>query len=356
MRVLAGPGTGKSYAMQRKVMRLLEEGNDPARILAVTFTNVAADALKKDLSALGVEGAELVRARTLHSLCFEILRKEKVLEITNRTPRPLMDFETNILLEDLKDKFGGKRNTEKLLAAFESAFARQQQDTPGVIQTPEDASFRDSLLRWLNLHKAMLIGELVPITHEYLKNNPTAPEVHEYDFILADEYQDLNKAEQSLIDLLATNAELLVVGDDDQSIYSFKHAHPEGIVEFPTTHTPLADVGLQICRRCPKRVVSLANELMGYLLGAHPKKLEEFPSNKDGEVYAAQWTTVDEETKGVAQLIKKMTSDATLGIKAEEILILAPRRQIGYALRDYLRQFLYPLQNLFSQTSLSLYL
>jgi DNA helicase II / ATP-dependent DNA helicase PcrA len=333
MRVLAGPGTGKSYAIKRKVMRLLEEGKDPKRILAVTFTNVAADALKKDLGALGVPGAESVRARTLHSLCFEILQKEKVLEMTNRNPRPLMDFETNILLDDLKGQFGGKRNAEKLLHAFESAFARQQQDIPGAIKTQEDARFKDRLLRWLQLHRAILIGELVPITYEYLKNNPVAPELRDYNYILTDEYQDLNKAEQSLIDLLAQNAELLVVGDDDQSIYGFKHAHPEGIIEFPNTHSPLVDVGLQICRRCPKKVVRLANELMGYLLGEHPKQLKEFPSNKDGEVYAAQWVTIDDETKGTARLIRKLTSD---NVRPEEILVLAPRRQLGYALRDEL--------------------
>ncbi len=344
LRVLAGPGTGKSYALQRKVMRLLEEGKDPTRILAVTFTNVAADSLKKDLQTLGVPGAELVRARTLHSLCFEILRKEKVLEITNRVPRPLMDFEIDFLLEDLKDEFGGKRNTEKLLLAFGGAFARQQQDTPGVIQSPEDAKFKLSLMRWLTLHRAILISELIPITYEYLKNNPTAPELLDYDFILADEYQDLNKAEQSLIDLLATRSELTVVGDDDQSIYGFKHAHPEGIIEFSSTHIPSADIGLQICRRCPKKVVNLSNELMGYLLGEHPKKLVEFPSNKEGEVYASQWATLEEETKGVGQLIKKMTSDTSLNIRPEEILILAPRRQIGYALRDEL-QNVYSIQS-----------
>lgn len=336
MRVLAGPGTGKSYALQRRVMRLLEEGKSPERILAVTFTNVAADALKKDLSSIGIEGAETVRARTLHSLCFEILRNERVFEITNRIPRPLMDFEENILLEDLMKDFGGKRKTEKLLLAYESAFARQQQDTPGVLQTPEDSRFKDKLLRWLQLHRAILIGELVPLTLEYLKNNPTAPELSEYDYVLVDEYQDLNKAEQELTDLLAHNAELLAVGDDDQSIYSFRHAHPEGIIEFPSTHTPLVDFGLNICRRCPKTVVRLANELMGYLLGEHPKRLEEFSENKDGSVHATQWDTSEEEIKGIAKIIKKFTSDPELKIQPEEILILSPRRQLGYLLRDEL--------------------
>lgn len=337
MRVLAGPGTGKSYALQRKVMRLLEEGEDPARILVVTFTNVAADALKKDMTIAQVPGADIVRARTLHSLCFEILRRQQVLEITSRIPRPLMGFETDFLLEDLKGEFGGKKNTEKLLLAYESAFARQQHDTPGVIQSADDAKFKTFLLRWLGLHRAMLIGELVPITYDYLKNNPTAQELSQYDFILVDEYQDLNKAEQSLIDLLTSNGELLVIGDDDQSIYSFKHAHPDGIIEFCRTHNPLEDVSLQICRRCPKNVVRLANELMGYFLGEHPKKLGEHPENGDGEVYAVQWDNMDEETKGTAKIINAMIADTARETRAEDILVLSPRRQLGYALRDELK-------------------
>jgi len=338
MRVLAGPGTGKSFALQRKVMRLLEEGVNPERILAVTFTNVAADALKKDLAALGVPGAEAVRARTLHSLCFGILQKESVLELTHRTPRPLMDFERDFLLEDLKAEFGGKRKAEALLIAYESAYARQQQDTPGVIQSQTDLEFRDRLLAWLNFHKAMLIGELIPITYDYLKQNPAASEFKLYDFILVDEYQDLNKAEQSLIDLLAKKAELVVVGDDDQSIYGFKHAHPEGITGFHITHAPLEDVNLKVCRRCPKKVVGLANELMGYFLDEkNPKKLLEYPGNEDGEIFAAQWTTLDDETKGTAKLIKQLVSDAKYGVKAEDILVLSPRRKLGYYLRDELQ-------------------
>jgi len=337
MRVIAGPGTGKSYALQRRVMRLLEEGKDPTKILVVTFTNVAADALKKDMQSIGVVGAESVKARTLHSLCFEILRKERVLEITGRTPRPLMEFEKDFLLEDLKDEFGGKRKVEKLLLAYESAFARQQEDIPGSIRSLEDANFKEKLLRWLRLHRAMLIGELIPIAYDYLKNNPTVPELTQYDYILVDEYQDLNKAEQSLIDLLSINGELLVVGDEDQSIYSFKHAHPDGIKEFPITHSPLEDVNLQICRRCPKNIVRLANELMGYFLGDNPKKLEEFLDNEEGEVYATQWDNIDEEISGISKIISAMINDPTNDIKAEDILVLSPRRQIGYELRDKLK-------------------
>lgn len=337
MRVVAGPGTGKSYALQRKVMRLIEEGVDPSRILAVTFTNVAADALKKDMAGLDTEGSENVKACTLHSLCFEILIKQHVLEFTNRYPRPLLDFEQDFLLEDLKNFYEGKKKTKKLLTAYESAFAREQSDVPNVISSEVDADFKERLLRWLNIHKAMLIGELIPITYDYLKNNPAAPEFDDYDYVLVDEYQDLNKAEQSLIDLLSKKAELLIVGDEDQSIYSFKHAHPEGITDFHTTHTPLEDVGLNICRRCPKKVVRLANELMGYFLGEHPKKLDEFDENDEGEIHAVQWDTVALETVGVSKLIKKLITDGQYNVNPEDILILSPRRKLAYALRDKLQ-------------------
>src|SRR5207302_1107424 len=121
-------------------------------------------------------------------------------------------------------------------------------------------------------------------------------------------------------------------------IYSFKHAHPAGIIEFNSTHTPLADESLQICRRCPKRVVRLANELMGYLLDSdHPKQLKEFPKNEEGEIYATQWNSLDEETSGIATVIKKMISEKSFDINPEDVLVLAPRRKLGYALRDSLQ-------------------
>jgi superfamily I DNA/RNA helicase len=80
IRVLAGPGTGKSFALKRRVTRLLEEGVTPERILAVTFTRMAAKDLVSDLVSLGVPGCEEVRAGTLHGLCFSILNREQCQE------------------------------------------------------------------------------------------------------------------------------------------------------------------------------------------------------------------------------------------------------------------------------------
>lgn len=108
LRVVAGPGTGKTFALMRRVARLLEQGAQPNRILAVTFTRTAANDLVEKLAALGVPGADLVAAKTLHSLSFGLLSRNAVFHILGRTARPLMEYERNTLVCDLQDQFGGK--------------------------------------------------------------------------------------------------------------------------------------------------------------------------------------------------------------------------------------------------------
>jgi superfamily I DNA/RNA helicase len=91
-RVIAGPGTGKSFALKRRVARLLEEGANPKRILPVTFTNVAAEDLQREMLQIGVPGCENIRGSTLHSLCMHMLSRESVMQTVGRTPRPLNKF------------------------------------------------------------------------------------------------------------------------------------------------------------------------------------------------------------------------------------------------------------------------
>src|SRR3954452_4001565 len=84
VRVVAGPGTGKSFALKRRVARLLEEGLPPGRLLPVTFTNVAAEDLQRELLLVGVPGCEDIRGYTLHALGMRTLRRQNVLEATGR--------------------------------------------------------------------------------------------------------------------------------------------------------------------------------------------------------------------------------------------------------------------------------
>ena len=96
LRVMAGPGTGKSFAMKRRVARLLESGQDPDRILAVTFTRNAAANLVDDLKGLSIDGCENLHAGTVHSHCFSLLNREHVFEFLHRTPRPLIAFSSRM--------------------------------------------------------------------------------------------------------------------------------------------------------------------------------------------------------------------------------------------------------------------
>ena len=272
LRVLAGPGTGKSFAVKRRVARLLESGQAPERILAVTFTRTAAADLVHDLHNLGIDGCDRVRAGTLHSFCFSMLRREEVFAHVNRVPRPVitfstsgsMQFEGGALLNDLTltAEFGGKRDCTKRVRAFEAAWARMQVDDPGWPQGTIDTQFHHDLIAWLRFHRAMLIGELVPETLRYLRNNPASEMLSAFDHVIVDEYQDLNRAEQELVDYLARQTATTVVGDPNQSIYSFKHANPEAIATFNSRHPDTHDETLLECRRCPKRVVAIANSLI----------------------------------------------------------------------------------------------
>jgi len=228
LRVMAGPGTGKSFAMKRRVARLLEDGVNPRRILAVTFTRNAAADLIADLHSLGVDGCDRIRAGTLHSFCFSLLEQQDVFDYLGRVARPIvtftksavLQFEGRIMLEDLVSAgaFGTKRDCTKRIRAFEAAWARLQSEAPGWPQNAIDKQFQAALLSWLRFHQAMLIGELVPEALRFLRNNPASSARSAFDHVIVDEYQDLNRAEQDLIDLLAANGATAIVGDGNGSV------------------------------------------------------------------------------------------------------------------------------------------
>ena len=331
--VVAGPGTGKTFALMRRVARLLEGGEIPRRILVCTFTRTAAGDLSKEISRLGVEGTTEIVAGTLHAFCFRLLYKTEVLTDTRRVPRPLLDFETRFMLEDLSN-LGGVRECQNRLEAFNADWARLQSEEPGWPKDRNDRTFHNNLISWLRFHQCMLVGEIIPEAYHYLRNNPASSERTAFDHVLVDEYQDLNRAEQLILDLLAGNGTLTVVGDEDQSIYSFKHAHPEGIAEFSQYHSHTTDETLLECRRCPQRVVDIANDLISHNSSRSLRTLTCLPGNPQGEIYIVQWASLEEEATGIARFVhNKVTSGS---VEPGKVLILAPRRQLGYAVRDAL--------------------
>ena len=347
LRVMAGPGTGKTFALMRRVARLLESGQDPHRMLVVTFTRMAAKGLVDDLTSMGIEGCDKINVSTLHSYCFRLLAREEVFKEIGRIPRPLvtiskggsLQFEGGMLLHDLiahSKEFGDKRECTKQILAFEAAWARLQDQDPGWPIEEIDRRFQSAVLAWLRFHQAMLIGELVPVSMRFLRDNPTSSALDAFDHVIVDEYQDLNRAEQEIIDLLGRSGSISIVGDVDQSIYSFRHAHPEGIGDFSSRHAATQDETLELCRRCPTQVVEMADHLIRHNYDpTNAPRLRPKPDNPRGVVHLVQWEHPSDEARGLAEYVGRMLAEP--GIKPGDILILTPRRRLAYQLRDLLR-------------------
>jgi superfamily I DNA/RNA helicase len=336
LRVLAGPGTGKTFAIMRRVSRLLEEGENPKDIFLVTFTRMAAKDLVRKVSDLSIEGGDDLIATTLHSFSFSMLQKEQVIETTHRTPRPLLKFEMEPLLHDLKhQELGGIRELRKNIISYESAWARLQHDEPGWAQSDEEKKFEQKLVSWLKIHQSMLIGELIPIALRYLRYNPESLYRKKFKQVIVDEYQDLNKAEQVLIDILAEDANLSIAGDDDQSIYGFKYAHPEGIIRFDSFHPNTHDEVLVDCRRCPKSIVQVAKELISRN-NRYPKELNEMQDSIDGEIQILQWKGQRKEADGIAKIVRYYVENEE--ISPGDVLILAQRQSIADMISEELRK------------------
>lgn len=318
--------------MKRRVARLLESGADPASILPVTFTRVAAEDLHRELVGMGVPGCDQLQGVTLHSLALRMLMRNNALFAMNRVPRPLNEFELEPLVSDLMDAHGGKRRVKKLQKAFEAAWARLQHEQPGYAPDPADTAFQNDLLDWLVFHESMLIGEVIPQFYQYLSANPVALERNEFSHILVDEYQDLNRAEQGVIELMSSSADVCIVGDDDQSIYSFKHAHPDGIREWLNDNPGADDLTLDECRRCPTQVVEIANTLIRCnATRPVPRPLNPVPANGRGDVRIIQYASIDREIRGVTDLVSQTIEE---GVHPREILVLAQSRAFGAPLYE----------------------
>ena len=351
IRVLAGPGAGKSFAMKRRVARILEVENvPPARVLAVTFTRVAAEDLHRKLSSLHVPGADELNGRTLHSLAMAILTRQHVLAGLGRIPRPLNEFELQPLLADLSNAHGNKHARRRLIRAYGAAWARLQTQQPGFARTLKEQVFVNDLVAWLTFHEAMLVDEIIPHLFQYLRNNPGAPEHGNFSHVLIDEYQDLNRVEQDVLQYLGQQASICIIGDDDQSIYSFKHAHPDGIRQWHTIH-PTDDHQIGECRRCPTTIVQMANALIAHNMNRIANRaMTPRTANGPGEIAIRQYYTVGAESTAV---VAKILSLIQAGVQPEEIIVLAQRETFATPIFERLRAANIPAKSYYAEAELN---
>ncbi len=350
IRVLAGPGAGKSFAMKRRVARLLEaDGVAPDSVLAVTFTRVAAEDLHRELVSLQIEGADVLEGRTLHSLAMKILMRNHVMQALGRTPRPLNVFEVQPLLQDLSGAHGNKTQRKRMLEAYVAAWAQVQSQQPQPAQTPAQQAFAADLLNWLRFHQAMHIGEVIPQLYEYLRLNPGCAERGEFSHILIDEYQDLNRVEQEVLNLLGNQGAVCIIGDDDQSIYSFKYAHPAGVRDWADINGAESHA-IADCRRCPTTVVRMANALISRNQDRQPRQMSELPQNGPGDVQIRQYDTAELEADAVAQKISQLVQ---AGVAPGDIIVLAQRRTFGTPVFERLRDLGVPTKSYYAEAALS---
>ncbi len=248
--VIAGAGSGKTRTLVYRVARLIEEGIDPESILLLTFTRKAAHEMLKRASELVGSKSHLVSGGTFHSFCYSQLRTYcRVLDYpSNFTVLDRHDIED--ILGLLAEELGLKKETARFpkksaLASIYSKKRNCMKDCLWVLKrgyahlthlAPILEALFDAYQQYKRRHALMDYDDLLINWKTILKNYPEIQEAvsRRFNFIMVDEYQDTNRVQAELVRLMAyTHDNVMAVGDDAQSIYSFRGANFKNILEFP---------------------------------------------------------------------------------------------------------------------------
>lgn len=329
--VIAAPGSGKtSRILIPKTSELLANPEvESKEILLLTFSRLSALGLKNKVEAM----KRVPRAATVHSLCLSFLLSEDNHEIRKRVESILLEFEKEDLLSNFKLVFPQKhkRQLKKELEQFSAGWATKPHDQL-FEETEERRKFKAAIINWLSEHEAAMMEEIVYYAVDLAKKLRMSQFIDNPQYILVDEYQDLNQLEQEFIEILAVNSKLLlVVGDPDQSIYSFKFAHPEGIRGFAKR----ADVEQHRCSvtiRCPRRVVAVANQLLQQVEPGRTNFVKSLPNAAQGEVHFVQKKKQEEE---FGYILSSVSGRIKTGASAQSIIVLTPRRKLGTDFTNY---------------------
>ena len=328
--VIAAPGCGKTKrVLIPKANQVLQDKNiDPRNVLLLTFSRLSAKDLKERVSTL----ERAPKASTVHSLCLAFLLSENNHGMRKRVESIVLDFEKKALLADLRLVFPGRRISDlsKTLDKFAAGWAIGPQDK--IFEEDDDQRrFKAAVINWLSEHEAAIMEEIVRGAVELSSKLGTSDFIKNPQHIFVDEYQDLNRLEQTFIDLLAAESKLLlVVGDPDQSVYSFKFSHPSGIEDFASV-TGVETFRSNATGRCAKAVVKIANQLLTQADPARTSLLESV-SSEAGEVHFVRRDTQEDEFRYVLESIGSRMND---GAPAKEIIVLVPRIKLGKEFVSY---------------------
>ena len=324
-RLLAGPGTGKTLTLTRHICFLVAEQNvSPETILAVTFTRAAARELRQRVeNELGKENCP--RISTLHSFALRQLMRNAIL--ITELPQPLRiadDWEErNIILEDIKVLLGLRRINESrnLLNELSADWQSLTADEADWEKRFPNPRFLGLWREHRQIYGYTLRSELVYQLKKALEQSGDFQLESRFEYLIVDEYQDLNRCDLAVVHEIASrNVELFIAGDDDQSIYGFRKAHPAGIRRFPRDYAGAEELSLEICKRCDRKIL----EIGLFVAEQDPRRVEKEirsePGREQGEVKIFRFPCQDVEAAGIAELCAYLVNDHEL--KPDDILIL----------------------------------
>ncbi len=325
-RLLAGPGTGKTKTLTRRVLSLILQHNvDPESILLLTFTRLAAAQLKDEIKkVLEPLGKTIPQVSTLHSFALrQILHNSSRIDTLPRPIRIADDWEERyIIQEDLKKVLSLKEigDVQNLINQLSTDWETLRIDEIGWEQQFPNPAFLGAWRSHKDQYGETLRAELVYQLKKQLNQSRDFQLDKEYKHILIDEYQDLNACDLAIVNELAKRgAELFVAGDDDQSIYGFRFATPEGIRNFEQIYQNSKKLALEICFRCDKNILHSAEFVASLDPKRLPKPTRPKDQAEDGEVLIIGFKDQNHEAEIIAKKIKSLIAK---DIKPDQITIL----------------------------------
>ncbi|HBL1203575.1 TPA: DNA helicase PcrA [Enterococcus faecium] len=290
--LMAGAGSGKTRVLTHRIAYLIEEKEvNPWNILAITFTNKAAKEMKERVNAILASGGEDVWVSTFHSMCVRILRRDVDFIGYNRNFTIIDSSEQLTLMKRILKELNidpKKYDPRSILGTISQA--------KNSLQTPQDfakmqGSYYEEIAakcyaayqKELQYNQCMGFDDLIMNTIRLFEEHPDSLTYYQnkFHYIHVDEYQDTNHAQYTLVNLLAGRfRNLCVVGDADQSIYGWRGADMQNILDFEKDYPDAAVILLEQNYRSTKNILSAANQVIENNSNRKPKNL--WTENKEG--------------------------------------------------------------------------
>lgn len=352
--IIAGAGSGKTRVLTYKIAYLLHCGIPAARIMALTFTNKAANEMKERISNLvGPKHARYLHMGTFHSVFLKILRLEAEHLGYNKDFTIYDATDTKSLLKNIVKEMGLDEKIYKPAALYDR-ISRAKNNVISPAQYARDSrqaslDRKDRLGRMPEIYQmyvtrcrkanAMDFDDLLYYTYILFEQNPELQRYYQerFDYVLVDEYQDTNPLQDLIIkQLVIRHQHLCVVGDDAQSIYSFRGACIENILQFRTTYPSTKLFKLEENYRSTQNIVNAANSLIWKNRGQIRKEV--FSNKEKGEqLHLIDTATDRKEAEYIAETVYRLKRKNTCDYNQMAVLYRtrAQSRALEEAMRAY---------------------